>query len=334
MNNSFDVDGFIARIGKRLVEQFEDAKAATSPVAVGDAMEQPVKDQLEQLLPRGIGVGSGFVIDSSGATSRQTDVVLYEKDICPIFSINNTPCTTYYPCEGVIAVGQVKSILTKSLLKEEFGKIASVKRLQRYPVHDFMPHPTTGAPIALERSYGSRQNPSVIDVSEKRKSDETRQILGFIIAGSVRMQAGTLMEAFLEFSHETGENLSPNIAAVLTGGLLEWGKITTTRYEKIRPRKTESYGMRKTHDGPARWESSWSIQNAEILRYLETKEPFRVLIQWIYGMYREGKTSDVRAFDRYLLKCDSSAGTQSMLMPKSGMTFEEYLDSKNLNLAP
>ena len=83
MDNTFDVDKFIARIGTRLVEQFEDARAATSPAAVGDAMEQPVKDQLEQLLPRGIGVGSGFVIDSNGATSRQTDVVLYEKDILP-----------------------------------------------------------------------------------------------------------------------------------------------------------------------------------------------------------------------------------------------------------
>ena len=200
MDNKFDVDKFIARIGTRLVEQFEDARAATSPAAVGDAMEQPVKDQLEQILPRGIGVGSGFVIDSNGATSRQTDIVLYEKDICPIFSINKTPGTTYFPCEGVIAVGQVKSLLTRSLLREEFGKIASVKRLQRYPVSAFMPHPTTGAPVALERGYGSLRTPSVIDMGEKDRSDETRQIFGFIMAGSVRMKTETLMREFLEFT--------------------------------------------------------------------------------------------------------------------------------------
>lgn len=334
MDNTFDVDKFIARIGTRLVEQFEDARAATSPAAVGDAMEQPVKDQLEQLLPRGIGVGSGFVIDSNGATSRQTDVVLYEKDICPIFSINNTPGTTYYPCEGVIAVGQVKSLLTKSLLKEEFGKIASVKRLQRYSVHDFMPHPTTGAPLSLERSYGNMQTPSLIDVSEKSKSDETRQILGFIIAGSVRMQTDTLMEAFLEFTRDTGEHLSPSIAVILSGGMLTWGKITTRRTERTEPNKTGTYGMSERHDGPPRWEPSWSAQNAEILRYLENTEPFRTLIQYIYEMYRTGKTSDVRAFNRYLLESDSSASDQPMLMPKNGMTLEEYLNSKNLNLSP
>ena len=146
MDHAFDVDKHIARTGARLVREFDEARAATSPTAVGDAMEFPVRKQLEQLLPRGIAVGSGFLIDSYGATSSQTDLVLYERDICPVFSINDTPGTTYYPCEGVIAVGQVKSTLTKRLLEDEFKKIASVKRLQRYPVHDFMPHPTTGGP--------------------------------------------------------------------------------------------------------------------------------------------------------------------------------------------
>ena len=56
-------------------------------------------------------VGEGFVIDSYGGTSRQQDVVLYERDICPVFSINKTPQTTYYPCEGVIGIGEVKSSL-------------------------------------------------------------------------------------------------------------------------------------------------------------------------------------------------------------------------------
>ena len=69
MDKTFDVEKFIARIGERSVVQFDDAKAATSPSAVGDAMESPVRDQLQQILPRGIDVGSGFVIHSYGATS-------------------------------------------------------------------------------------------------------------------------------------------------------------------------------------------------------------------------------------------------------------------------
>lgn len=331
MEDKFDVEWFISRLGERLVQSFDDARGATSPGAVGDAMEQPVRKQLEQILPRGIGVGSGYIFDSNGTTSRQTDVVLFEKDICPIFSINRTPETTYYPCEGVIAVGQVKSLLTKQLLKEEFEKIASVKRLLRQPVHHFMPHPTTGAPVPLERSYGNTQTPSIVDVSEKSKTDETRQIFGFILAGSMRMQHDTLMDAFLEFTRDTGERLSPNIAVILTKGLLTWGNFSTRREERTRPDNRGTYGMRVSHDGPPQWDPSWSAQNAEVLHYTEDTEPFRALIQWIFEMYRTGKTSDVRAFNRYLLKGDTSAGVNQEFRPKSGLTLEKYL-VRNLKL--
>ena len=315
MDKTFDVDQFIADIGTDLVAAFEKARTATSPSAVGEAMEVPVKDKLEQLLPRGIGVGSGFVIDTNGATSRQTDVVLYERDLCPVFSINNTPGTTYYPCEGVIAVGQVKSLLTKRLLEQEFRKIASVKKLQRYAVHDFMPHPKTGNPIVLERSYGSSQNPSITDITERRET-ETRQIFGFIIAGSVQMSTNTLMETYLKFTRETGDGLSPNVLVVLTGGLLTWGNHTTKRTEKIKSDDAGNFGLRETYDGPARWSPSWSAQKAGFLSYEEDKEPFRFLIRWVYEIFRTGKTSDIRACDRYLLKGADSTGGDRKVKPK------------------
>ena len=79
MKSTFNPDAFIQGVGRRLVEEFEIARTATSPSTVGAAMEQPVRKQLEQILPRGIGVGSGFVIDTYGETSRQIDIVLYEK---------------------------------------------------------------------------------------------------------------------------------------------------------------------------------------------------------------------------------------------------------------
>ena len=73
-----------------------------------------MRDQLEQVLPRVIAVGESFVIDNCGGTSRQQDVILYEQDICPEFSINRTPQTTFYTCEGVIATGEIKSSLDNS----------------------------------------------------------------------------------------------------------------------------------------------------------------------------------------------------------------------------
>ena len=302
MEPTFDVNAHITRIGTRLVQEFDGARSATTPTAVGDAMEYPVRRQLEQLLPRGIAVGSGFVIDSYGGTSSQTDVVLYERDICPVFSINDTPETTYYPCEGVIAVGQVKSLLTRNHLKEEFGKIASVKRLRRYPVKNFMPHPTTGAPVISERSYGSLQTPSVLDLSPKSHDDETRQIFGFILAGAISSKPKTLSEAFLEFTDQVGENSSPNMAVVLEGGVLNWGNITKMRRENIWSDERGSWGVRETNDGPERWDRVFSAQKAKGVGYSNDTEGFRALIRWIYEIYRIGKTSDARAFDQYFQK--------------------------------
>ena len=65
-------------------------------------------------------MSSGFVIDSCGGTGRQADIVLSEQAICPVFSINGMPPTTYYPCECAIAVGAVKSALDRNSLQDAF----------------------------------------------------------------------------------------------------------------------------------------------------------------------------------------------------------------------
>ena len=318
MDKAFDVDQHIARIGARLIREFDDARAATSPTAVGDAMEFPVRKQLEHLLPRGIAVGSGFVIDSYGVTSSQTDLILFERDICPVFSINDTPGTTYYPCEGVITVGQVKSTWTKKLLEDEFRKIASVKRLQRYPVHDVMPHPTTGVPIVLERGYGNIRNPSVIDVGEKRASSPSRQIFGFLVAGASQMSDDTTREAFMEFTASIGEGLSPNMAVLLSGKLLTWGNVAKKKLREVEwSEEHKSYSLVERAGDQLEWRVSWSAADAEFLRYEEGTEPFRALIRWIVELYRTGETSDVRAFDQYFQKRKASAVSQVSFIPKT-----------------
>ena len=182
MERNFDPDAFIRRIGRRLVEQFDAARMATSPSTMGAAMEQPVRDQLEQILPRGLAVGSGFVIDSHGGTSRQADIVLYGRDICPVFSINNTPETTYYPCECVVAVGEVKSELDGKSLQDAFSKIASAKRLRRHMTRHFMPDERPGIQPPMYRSYGSLHTGDIVNVSEDPGA--CGQIYGFVLAKS------------------------------------------------------------------------------------------------------------------------------------------------------
>ena len=122
---------FVRSVGQDLICAFDFARMATTPGLVGDAMEKAVRDRLELILPRGIGVGSGCVIDTKGGTSRQMDIVLYEKEWCPVFCVNQNPATTYYPSDGVLAVGEIKSAIGKREFKDSFEKIASVKSLFR-----------------------------------------------------------------------------------------------------------------------------------------------------------------------------------------------------------
>ena len=296
MEKHFDPDTFIQRVGQRLVEQFDDAKTATSPSTVGAAMEQPVRKQLEQILPRGIGVGSGFVIDSYGGTSRQSDIVLYEKDICPVFSINDTPDTTYYPCECVVAVGEVKSALDKASLQDAFSKMSSVKRLRRHKTLHFIPNPDTGVRPRLYRSYGDLHTGSVVDVNEN--PGPLAQIYGFILAGNTRLAEDTLATYFLELSHEVGDALSPNLAVVLSGTLLGWGRKTTEQPGEVR-KVDGKYVFTVAQGGPKRYIRERAAESAELLDVDHDAEPFRELVRNIRDIFYNGRTSEIRSLDRY-----------------------------------
>ena len=308
------------------MEQFDDARAATSPSTIGAAMEQPVRHQLEQILPRGIAVGSGFVIDSEGGTSRQTDVVLYEKDICPVLSINNTPETTYYPCEGVIAVGEVKSALDKNSLEDAFKKIASVKQLKRYVVHNPIPMPETGNLAAETRSYGTIQKPPILNMDYDQQTEETAQILGIIIAGDLRTKEDTFCETFLELARQAGEQQCPNMVVILNGGVLTWGSITKG---KVRSREwsenSKRYVLTGRDGNQPTWDTVWSATKGNWIQYSREQESFRTAIRWIFQMYREGRTSDARAFDQYFTRSSDTQSTQPTYMSKDGTSLAEAI---------
>ncbi|MDE0683481.1 MAG: hypothetical protein OXI63_11240 [Candidatus Poribacteria bacterium] len=294
MERKFDAHAYIDRIGKRLIIEFEEAGQATTPSLIGEARETPVREQLEQILPRGIAVGSGCVIDSHGNASQQTDVILYERDICPVFSVNNTPETTYYPCEGVIAVGEIKSALNTATLEDSFAKIASVKSLRRYivtppPELEFLP---TGGRVIVHRDYGSTATPSVIRASDSDpESDEHKQIFGFVLAGKLKLKPPTLLEKYVELVYQTGDTLSPNIVITLThGGVYPYN--------------------------PQKKERLLFPQTASDFAYFLLNSGFRSLIHYIHFAYGLCQTSGLRAFDRYFMDGGPQSGSYGLSMSK------------------
>ncbi len=128
MSRSFDPIAYVMRVGQELVSAFQMA-GPTTPGQIGSARDSGGDGQTDAVAPqRSTGVGSGHTIDSFGNTSRQMDVVLYEKEICPVFAINEDPASTYYPCEGVIAVGEVKSSLDSSELEDLLSRKSRASR--------------------------------------------------------------------------------------------------------------------------------------------------------------------------------------------------------------
>ncbi len=132
MEKTFNSYEYIEDLGKDLVTDFTRAGKTTHPGSVGSGREKAVKNRLKNILPRGVGIGSGFVIDSFGNTSAQCDIILYEEDIALKFIINEDESYAYYNCESVIAVGEIKSDATIKDIKDAFKKLKQIKELKRY----------------------------------------------------------------------------------------------------------------------------------------------------------------------------------------------------------
>ena len=98
-------------------------------LTAGEAREHALIELLREYLPKRVGIDRGFVIDAHGNESQQMDVVIYDNTVGTVFRANNV---SYFPCEMVVAVGEVKSdINSGSKLADALAKIASAKALDR-----------------------------------------------------------------------------------------------------------------------------------------------------------------------------------------------------------
>lgn len=132
MQSTFDVQEYIRLLGQELVDDFTRAGLTTHPQAVGSGREISAREKLNNILPAGVGIGSGFVIDSFGNTSQQADIILYEKDYAMKFLVNGDESNTYYNVESVIAVGEVKSEVGVKELQDTIVKLKKINNLHRY----------------------------------------------------------------------------------------------------------------------------------------------------------------------------------------------------------
>lgn len=214
---SFNGPAFIQHVAQRLVHEFEFSAGAGTPGLIGAAKEHPARIQLERLMPEGVAVGSGIVVDSYGGVSKQQDIIVYEK-LCPVFTHNGAAEATYYPVEGVLAAGEVKSTLSKQELADAFTKSASVKNLRRHAIaHD---DGTGLEPTVSFRPYGQVTSFAAAKVEEFNQDANSLHQVFFVLCQKFGATPATLLNNAADFVRTGGAARAPNFIASLTDGYI------------------------------------------------------------------------------------------------------------------
>lgn len=99
------------------------------PTAKGDGTELHWLEMLGRRLPARYRAERAFVIDADGNRSQQIDIVIHDRQFCPV--LLDTAGGIHIPAESVYAVLEVKQDLTKEQIEYAGEKIASVRRLRR-----------------------------------------------------------------------------------------------------------------------------------------------------------------------------------------------------------
>lgn len=211
LNSTFE------KISRKFAIEFDElAKEVAHRQSAGEAREAALVNLLRKNLPSRVGVEQGgFVIDALGNESAEIDVVIYDKSVGTVFNVIEGE--KYFPCETVIAVGEVKTnVDSNATLTDALEKLKSVKSLDR----------SNRGSNRVVIGPGIAQGWITFDPQNNYKD----QIFGFIFTSSTmsrstviskiqeynatnsRQHRMNLFCAFNKFliSYETPESLNPN----------------------------------------------------------------------------------------------------------------------------
>jgi len=200
----------LSNVFRKISKQFdiefgEIAKEISHRVKSGEAREYALRKILEKYLSQRVGIDQGFVIDTQGQESKQIDIIIYDKTVATVFEVSDTK---YFPCEIVLAAGEVKSdIDSKKDLKEALDKIKSVKGLDRS--NRGQNRIITGPGISLQGL--------IFDPLTQHRD----QILGFIFTRT-SMTEETILEGLQEYNLGTERRLWLNLFCAYKNFLISY----------------------------------------------------------------------------------------------------------------
>ena len=160
------------------------------PGELGVAREEIIRRFLRAYLPARFEISTGFVFDSKGNVSKQLDIVIANALVCLRFETAGG--TRFYPCESVVAVGQVKSSLTRDAeLRSALANLESVKE--------------------LDRSAGGRAYDAEHAESIDQFNNHLHQIFTFLLICGKALKSGTMHEKIMHHVLATAPHVWTNI---------------------------------------------------------------------------------------------------------------------------
>ncbi len=177
------------------IEFAELAREIDHNLSAGEARERTLATLLRKYLPQRAGVDRGFVIDAVGGQSQQIDLIIFDKSAGAVFEAAGVK---YFPCETVLAVGEVKSdIVSTATFRDALSRIQSVKVLDRS--NRGTNKPITGPGVSTEQIV--RFDPA---------TNHRDQIFSFVFT-HISLRSPTLVSEFQDYLATHPRTLWPNL---------------------------------------------------------------------------------------------------------------------------
>jgi hypothetical protein len=187
--NDFSLEAMLKASGKRMREDLT-GRLVPHPGELGTDREEVIRQFLRAYLPKRFDVSSGFAFDSAGKVSKQLDIVISNSLICPRFE--TVGGKRFFPCESVVAVGQVKSSLTTSAeFQRALANLESAKSLDR-----------SAKGTAIDDASGEEIDPA---------RNHLDQIFTFVFVTGKALAGRTVVEELIDLVHRKPPHVWPNV---------------------------------------------------------------------------------------------------------------------------
>ena len=110
------------------LQAYSDASQLDHSGLRGRVREILTEKLLRPILPPGVEIGTGKIVDHLGNLSSETDIVIYSRGVLPPLVYGHA--TGLFPIEACVYALEVKSVLTATELRSSIERVKRLKTLQ------------------------------------------------------------------------------------------------------------------------------------------------------------------------------------------------------------